>query len=76
VTPDEIFNEHLKLGAIYLNGLAIATVTAGTFGPIISYSLGLIPNVGAAVVFVASAACFVMSAAIHLIAQSILGALR
>ena len=76
MTPDEIFNEHLKLGALYLNGLAIATVTAGTFGPIISYSLGLIHNVGPGVVFVASAACFVISAAIHFTAQSILGAMR
>jgi hypothetical protein len=44
MTPEEIFNERLKLLATYLNNLAVAIVTAGVFGPIFSYAFGILPN--------------------------------
>jgi hypothetical protein len=76
MTPEEIWNERLKLFASYLNGLAIAMITAGVFGPIVSYVYGIIPNANPVLVFLSTVGCFAASAVIHSMAVSILGGLR
>ena len=77
MTKDEtIWNERLKLGALWLNNLAIALVTAGVFGPIASSVYGIPMSAGPMTLFLSTMGCFCGSGAIHLIAQSILGGLR
>jgi hypothetical protein len=76
MTPKEIENERLKLSALYLNGMAVALITAGVFGPIISYTLGIIPSAKPYLVFLFSAGCFLFSAIIHYAARVILGDLQ
>jgi FtsH-binding integral membrane protein len=76
MTPEQIWNERLKLFASYLNGLAIAMITAGVFGPIISYVYGIFPNVSPLAVFLSALGCFVVSGAIHFVAQTILEELQ
>jgi hypothetical protein len=44
MTPEEVGNERLRPSAAYLNGMAVALITAGVFGPIISYTFSIIPN--------------------------------
>jgi hypothetical protein len=51
-------------------------VTAGVFGPIVSYVYGIIPNANPELVFLSTVGCFVASAAIHALARSVLGGLR
>lgn len=60
----------------YLNGMAVALIIAGVFGPIISYTFSIIPNAKPISVFGFSAGCFLFSAIIHYTARAILGDLR
>jgi hypothetical protein len=76
MTPEDVGNERLKLSASYLNGIAVALITAGVFGPIISYTFGIIPNAKPLPVFIFSAGCFLFSAILHYAARRILGDLR
>jgi hypothetical protein len=76
MSQDDIWNERLKLFATYLNNLAVALVTAGVFGPIVSFAYGIIPNANQALVFLSTAGCFAFSGALHSMANSILGGLR
>jgi hypothetical protein len=72
MTPAEITNERIKLLATYLNGLAIAMATAGVFGPIISYIYGIIPSANFGLVLLSTGGCFIFSAGIHYLAQTLL----
>jgi hypothetical protein len=72
MTPADIINERIKLQAAYLNGLAIAMIAAGVFGPIISYVYGIIPQANMGLVAISTGGCFVCSAGIHYLAQNLL----
>ena len=74
MTPEERENEKTKVLANYLNGIAIAMVTAGVFGPIFSYAYGLLHDVPLEPVLLSAIACFLYSVALNWVARLILEA--
>ena len=64
-------------GIVVLEGWSAGKpVAAGVFGPIISYTFGIIPNAKPLPVFIFSAGCFLFSAILIYAARRILGDLR
>jgi len=69
-----IDNERTKLTATYLNGVAIAVLAVGGFAPVVN-----VTNVQSTVtgpVMLSAAICLFISAALHLIARTILKGLK
>ncbi len=71
MTPEERENEKTKILANYLNGLAIAMVTAGVFGPIFSYAYGLLHDISVEPIIVSVIAGFLCSAGLNRVARLI-----
>jgi hypothetical protein len=77
MTEDDRRNEHLKLMANWLNTMATAVMTAGTFIPAAQFLFGILPQ-GAdlGLIYGTGAICFGTGVLIHLLGQWILGELR
>lgn len=71
------FNERLKLRATYLNNLAVALLATGIIGPILAVIYGTgAKSTDPALVGTGAGICLLLSIALHLGAQAILGGLQ
>ncbi len=74
---DLVFNERLKHTAAWLNALATALVTAGTFAPAAALLYGLSqPTIGAVYMLALAAGCVALGVGLHLLGRAKLGSLR
>ena len=74
VTPEERANEHVKFFANWLNTIGTGIMTAGCFVPIFQKIFDFLPaGTDVNLVYASGIVCFVLGAAIHLVAHLFLG---
>jgi hypothetical protein len=77
MTPDEIRNEKSKNTAVWLNQIATAVLTAGSFVPAFQAIFNILPQTAdSGLVYGMAGICIVLAIAIHLVGRAILGGLR
>jgi amino acid transporter len=77
MTVDDIRNEHLKLIANWLNTLAAAIITAGTFVPAAQFIFDVLPQgTDNGLLVGIGAVCVVFGFAVHLAGHVFVGGLR
>jgi len=77
MTPDEIFNERLKLFGTWMNQVATALLAAGSFVPAFQAIFNILPQTAdSGLVYGMAVICIVIAGAIHSVGRALLGTLR
>lgn len=76
MTEEDKRNELTQLSASWMNTLATAIITAGTFVPMGQWIFGILPNAPGVVVGGTAIVCVIGGISLHFIGRAILGSLE